>query len=377
MLPFLAATEPAAARAMLEYRCRRLPAALAAARGRRVPGCALSLGVGRQRIRRHPPLRARPQRSRRADPHRRGRGAHRRRCCLGGVLLHRLDRRSRVRRRRRSGDSRRDRALLGVTYPCRRLGARASLRRDRARRVSRAGRRQRLHQRARALEPAPRGRVGGGASTTARSTARSCRPGYASPTRSIDGFDSLQPVSTRSSRASSSSNHCSSVTSRPSVRSPPTCCWAAERVRRAQIVKQTDVLMLHHLLPDEVEAGVAWPRTSTTTSRARRTAARCRRAFTRRCSLAPVGSTMPWPGCGSPPESTSNDLTRTGAGGVHLGAMGSVWQALAYGFAGLRPRGDALVVDPRLPDTWSGFELRRPVPWRPVGPAAWNPRPSS
>jgi trehalose/maltose hydrolase-like predicted phosphorylase len=53
-----------------------------------------------------------------------------------------------------------------------------------------------------------------------------------------------------------------------------------------------------------------------------------------------------------------DDLTRTGAGGVHLGTMGSVWQALAFGFAGLRPRADALVVDPVLPHEWSALELR-------------------
>ena len=37
--------------------------------------------------------------------------------------------------------------------------------------------------------------------------------------------------------------------------------------------------------------------------------------------------------------------------------MGSVWQALAYGFAGLRPRGDALAVDPRLPDAWPSLGI--------------------
>jgi trehalose/maltose hydrolase-like predicted phosphorylase len=54
----------------------------------------------------------------------------------------------------------------------------------------------------------------------------------------------------------------------------------------------------------------------------------------------------------------TNDVGRTGAGGVHLAAMGSVWQALAYGFAGLRPRGDALVIDPCLPAGWPAFGLR-------------------
>jgi alpha,alpha-trehalose phosphorylase len=38
--------------------------------------------------------------------------------------------------------------------------------------------------------------------------------------------------------------------------------------------------------------------------------------------------------------------------------MGGVWQALAFGFAGVRPRGDALAVDPRLPEEWQALELK-------------------
>ena len=52
MLPFLAATHPASARAMLEYRIRRLPAAVAAARAGGAPGARFpweSAGTGRGR----------------------------------------------------------------------------------------------------------------------------------------------------------------------------------------------------------------------------------------------------------------------------------------------------------------------------------------
>ena len=52
------------------------------------------------------------------------------------------------------------------------------------------------------------------------------------------------------------------------------------------------------------------------------------------------------------------DLTNTTAGGLHLATMGSVWQALAWGFGGLRPLADSLVVDPRLPEEWEELELR-------------------
>jgi hypothetical protein len=52
-----------------------------------------------------------------------------------------------------------------------------------------------------------------------------------------------------------------------------------------------------------------------------------------------------------------DDLTGSTAGGLHLATMGGLWQALAFGFAGLRPRGDRLVVDPRLPPEWNALEL--------------------
>jgi alpha,alpha-trehalose phosphorylase len=35
-----------------------------------------------------------------------------------------------------------------------------------------------------------------------------------------------------------------------------------------------------------------------------------------------------------------------------------VWQALVAGFCGVRPEGDALRVDPRLPAEWAALELR-------------------
>jgi trehalose/maltose hydrolase-like predicted phosphorylase len=52
-----------------------------------------------------------------------------------------------------------------------------------------------------------------------------------------------------------------------------------------------------------------------------------------------------------------DDLTGTTAGGLHLATMGGLWQALAFGFAGIRPRGTVLEVDPRLPPEWPSLEL--------------------
>jgi trehalose/maltose hydrolase-like predicted phosphorylase len=130
----------------------------------------------------------------------------------------------------------------------------------------------------------------------------------------------------------------------------------AEKVRSAQIVKQADVLMLHHLLPDEVEPGSLAanldfyePRTAHGSSLSPGIhAALFARADRMDDALAMLRITA---------GIDTNDLSRTGAGGVHLGAMGSLWQALAYGIAGLRPDGDALVVDPSLPGAWPALEL--------------------
>jgi kojibiose phosphorylase len=50
------------------------------------------------------------------------------------------------------------------------------------------------------------------------------------------------------------------------------------------------------------------------------------------------------------------------AGGVHMGALGGLWQAAVFGAAGLQMREDGIAVDPRLLPGWA--ELAFPVQWR-------------
>jgi len=130
-----------------------------------------------------------------------------------------------------------------------------------------------------------------------------------------------------------------------------------QRVDRAQIVKQADVLMLHHLVPDEVVEGslapnLAFyePRTAhgSTLSLGVHAAlfARVGRLQEARAALEETART------------DLDDLSGSTAGGVHLAAMGSVWQALVLGFAGVRPRGEVLEMDPRLAADWKQLELR-------------------
>ncbi len=61
-----------------------------------------------------------------------------------------------------------------------------------------------------------------------------------------------------------------------------------------------------------------------------------------------------------------DDLTGTTAGGLHLATMGGLWQALAFGFGGIRPSGDALLVDPRLPKEWNALEFALRFRGRPL-----------
>ena len=131
----------------------------------------------------------------------------------------------------------------------------------------------------------------------------------------------------------------------------------ASRVNGAQVVKQADVLMLHHLVPDEVERDSLEPnlryyepRTAHGSSLSPGVHAGLfarARNYDRALDALRLASRM-----------DLDDLTGTTAGGLHLATMGGLWQALAFGFGGLRPSGRSLRVDPRLPATWAALELR-------------------
>ncbi len=130
-----------------------------------------------------------------------------------------------------------------------------------------------------------------------------------------------------------------------------------ERVAAAQVVKQADVLMLHHLVPDEMAPGSLVanldfyePRTAHGSSLSPAVhAALFARAgrLGRAVQLLRIAAMI-----------DLDDLTGTTAGGLHLATMGGVWQALAFGLAGLQPRGETLLIDPRLPDGWDELTLR-------------------
>jgi trehalose/maltose hydrolase-like predicted phosphorylase len=160
--------------------------------------------------------------------------------------------------------------------------------------------------------------------------------------RQFDGFDDLEPLLL-------------AELARPPIIAD--ALLGRERVEATQVVKQADVVMLHLLVPDELEPGALerdlayyGPRTA------------------HGSSLSPAVQAAMLARAGDPDPALVlfrlaarldlDDLTATSAGGLHVATMGGVWQALASGFLGLRPAGDALEADPQLPVSWSAVELR-------------------
>jgi trehalose/maltose hydrolase-like predicted phosphorylase len=130
-----------------------------------------------------------------------------------------------------------------------------------------------------------------------------------------------------------------------------------ERIAGSQVIKQADVLMLHHLVPGDLEHGSL---AADLDFYAPRTA--------HGSSLSPAIHAALLARAGRPDDALEpfrlaarldlDDLTGTTAGGLHLATLGGVWQALAYGFLGIRPSRRHLDVAPCLPKAWAALRLR-------------------
>jgi len=157
----------------------------------------------------------------------------------------------------------------------------------------------------------------------------------------FEGFFSLEPVKI------------AELTTRP-VRGD--VFLGRERMAQAQCVKQPDVLMLYQLVPDELAPGTLAanldfydPRTAYGSSLSPGIhAALMARAGRAEEALAALRLTAFF--------DLDDDHGRS-ADGLHLATMGSLWQAIVLGFAGLRPAGDQLTLDPRLPSGWVALDV--------------------
>ena len=127
-------------------------------------------------------------------------------------------------------------------------------------------------------------------------------------------------------------------------------------VHRSTVIKQPDVLMLHHLVPEETapgsfETNLAYyePRTS------------------HGSSLSPAIHAGLLARAGRQDEAVRllrmacrldlDNLTNTTAHGLHLATFGGIWQALVFGFLGIRPTPTGLTLDPHVPAEWGHLRL--------------------
>jgi trehalose/maltose hydrolase-like predicted phosphorylase len=124
-----------------------------------------------------------------------------------------------------------------------------------------------------------------------------------------------------------------------------------DRVQRAQIVKQADVVALLAMLPDECGAAERWANFQ---------------FYAKRCSHGSSLSKGMHALVAAQLGDTDNALryfretaaidmhgaSDSVAGGVHIAALGGLWQAAVFGFAGVSLRGSALGINPHLPAGW-------------------------
>jgi trehalose/maltose hydrolase-like predicted phosphorylase len=127
-------------------------------------------------------------------------------------------------------------------------------------------------------------------------------------------------------------------------------------VSGSQLLKQPDVLMLHHVLPDlapdarAADLDLYLPRT-------------CHGS-----SLSPSVSASVLARAGRPDEALEllrlsldldlHDRTGTTAAGIHLAAAAGAWQAVLFGFMGARVRAGTVCLSPVLPREWPRLETR-------------------
>ncbi len=133
-----------------------------------------------------------------------------------------------------------------------------------------------------------------------------------------------------------------------------------EHIQRSQIIKQADVVMLLALHWDRFA-----PEVRETNFR----------FYEERCdhgsSLSPAMHALVAARLGDVAlaeryfhEATAIDLhdaMRNAAGGVHIAALGGLWQVAVFGFAGMTMEPRGLAFDPRLPEGWSA--MRFPIRW--------------
>lgn len=132
-----------------------------------------------------------------------------------------------------------------------------------------------------------------------------------------------------------------------------------EHLQKTKVLKQADVVMLIFLLWDQFESQVHEanfryyePRTSHDSSLS---------ASFHALVAARLGDLEMAERYLRKAARIDLDFTRKGwagaNGGVHIAALGGIWQALAFGFLGMRPQDEGLRFKPHIPESWGEVRM--------------------
>jgi len=134
-----------------------------------------------------------------------------------------------------------------------------------------------------------------------------------------------------------------------------------ERTQRSQVVKQADVVALLALLPEEFPG-------ETAEANFRYYEPRCGHGSSLSAAMhglvaARLGySEMALRDLQQAAAVDLADTHVTIAGGLHIAALGGIWQLAVFGFAGLSLHSDGIALDPKLPSSWQSLGFG--VQWR-------------
>ncbi len=135
--------------------------------------------------------------------------------------------------------------------------------------------------------------------------------------------------------------------------------FGIEAANRYQVIKQPDVLMLPHLLPDEYRQEQIQTNYDHYTPRTDATYG---------SSLGPSIQAIVAARAGHVEEAYRyfllaaradlNDVRGNAGDGIHAASAGGIWQAVVFGFCGLRLTQEGWRLEPRLPAAWKRISFR-------------------
>ncbi len=134
-----------------------------------------------------------------------------------------------------------------------------------------------------------------------------------------------------------------------------------DRISRTQVIKQADVVALLALLPDNFPGQSGADNFNFYQPRCGHGSSLSRAMH----GLAAARLGLSEPALGYFHQTAAIDLADThaaSAGGLHIAALGGLWQLAVFGFGGVALQDQALAVNPRLPPGWRSLRFR--LQWR-------------